>query len=172
MHEGEGLLKLVEACKAMSEQVARLSLSSRINSASFSMRIRPPGMWSPRMVLCPMPQKGTGAHGRTAPAHKKTLHERRFHVIHGERKVSSDSLSDVFNVLVEAGRVELPSEKGPRKASTGIVCVCLFASGLARRRASVGYPAVKSHARPGRSRRTPARWIGASATYRASAASA
>ena len=45
---------------------------------------------------------------------------------------------------MEAGRVELPSEKGPRKASTGLVCVRVFASGLARRRASVSYPSVHS----------------------------
>ena len=79
---------------------------------------------------------------------------------------------EVFDFLVEAGRVELPSEKGPHKASTGVVCVWIFASGQARRRASVSYPAVTPRARPGRSRRAPARCIDASATYRTSAASA
>lgn len=51
-------------------------------------------------------------------------------------------------VLVEAGRVELPSEKGPRKASTGLVCERVFAFGEARRRASVSYPAVSSSPAP------------------------
>ena len=50
--------------------------------------------------------------------------------------------------MVEAGRVELPSEKGPRKASTGLVCVRVFASGDARRRASFSYPAVSSSPAP------------------------
>ncbi len=36
---------------------------------------------------------------------------------------SNIPLLDVFDFLVEAGRVELPSEKGPHKASTGVVCV-------------------------------------------------
>ena len=63
-----------------------------------------------------------------------------------------ESLTDTYEylsgfshrLLVEAGRVELPSEKGPRKASTGLVCVRVFASGDARRRASVSYPSVSS----------------------------
>ena len=76
------------------------------------------------------------------------------------------------NRLVEAGRVELPSEKGPRKASTGLVCVWLFAWGWARRRASFGYPTVHPRPRSGRSKREPARKIGASADYRTSSAPA
>ena len=35
----------------------------------------------------------------------------------------------LLRLLVEAGRVELPSEKGPRKASTGLVCVQGFRLG-------------------------------------------
>lgn len=35
----------------------------------------------------------------------------------------------LIDFLVEAGRVELPSEKGPRKASTGLVCVQGFRLG-------------------------------------------
>ena len=57
-----------------------------------------------------------------------------------------------IDFLVEAGRVELPSEKGPRKASTGLVCVQVFASGLARRQASVSYPAVCSSRAPRKER--------------------
>ena len=37
--------------------------------------------------------------------------------------------SGSYRLLVEAGRVELPSEKGPRKASTGLVCVQGFRLG-------------------------------------------
>ena len=50
--------------------------------------------------------------------------------------------------MVEAARVELASEKGPRKASTGLVCERIFAFGEARRRASVSYPAVSSSPAP------------------------
>ncbi len=77
------------------------------------------------------------------------------------KEKSREGVHGIFvNMVVEAGRVELPSEKGPRKASTGLVCVRIFASGVARRRASVSYPAVSS-SRASRSEQTlasPMNW--------------